>query len=328
MIKRQWLVVFMALTLPACGAGKFGATGPGGGGDGDGDGDADTDADGDSDVDGDADADADVDADADADADSDADIPGAEPGNPVILYTDLATAPAGAWVTLYGHGFGAPQGASTVTLGDRDVAGYVTWSDRMIEVRLPGDASAGDLRVRTTAGDSPPMPMGIHAGNLRFLSPGGGGGGDGSEGNPWTSFAQANAGAGPGDVVYVRGGNYTQIMDFDAIWSFYEVQGGEQGRPTAFVAYPGERVVLGDNANERCFNFYRGDGVAGPDWVVIAKFELRPGCLGVPLINMNHGRVVGNEVHGSARECHDGVIGLAGASDWKILGTTSTTTAT
>jgi hypothetical protein len=247
---------------------------------------------------------------------------GAAPGKPVILYTDLATAPRGAFVTLYGRRFGAVRGAGTVTLNNQPVASYVRWTDGMIEVTLPANAVTGHLRVRTAAGaDSPLMPLAIHTGNIYYLAANGNDSNAGTTtATPWRSFRKANDTLRPGDVLYVRGGSYTRIMDFDAIWSFYDVRDGAAGRPISFVAYPGETAVIGNNQNERCFNFYRGDGESGPDYIVIAKFVLRPGCLGVPVINMDHGRVVGNEVYGSARECHDGVIGLAGASDYKVLG--------
>lgn len=246
---------------------------------------------------------------------------GTDADRPAIFYQDLVTAPPGAWVTVWGRGFGAERGPGAVLIGDVGVSSYKRWTDRMIELQVPARARSGVLVVRTVQGDSPPVPFAVHQGNIYFVAKNGDDDHDGrSEGSAFRSFRRATNAAQPGDVVYVRAGAWTDVHDYDAIWSFYEARSGTPDRPIAFVGYPGEDAVLGDNRVERCFNFYRGDNARPLENIVIAKFKLRPGCLGVPLINVNGSRVVGNEVWGSSRECQDGVIGMANASGIKILG--------
>lgn len=246
---------------------------------------------------------------------------GSDANHPAVLYQDLVTAPVGAWVTLWGRGFGSVRGTSAVLIGDVGVSSYKRWTDRMIELQVPPRAHSGVIVVRTVAGDSPPVPFAVHAGNVYFVARNGDDDDDGrTEGSAFRSFRKATAAAQPGDVVYIRAGVWAEIHDYEAIWSFYEARSGTPDRPIAFVGYPGEDAILGNNVIERCFNFYRGDNARPLENIVIAKLKLRPGCLGVPFINVNGGRIVGNEVWGSAHECQDGVIGLANSSGCKILG--------
>ena len=227
----------------------------------------------------------------------------------------------GAWITLWGRGFGVERGNSAVLFGDVGVTTYKSWTDCMIELQVPARARSGVLLVRTVEGDSPPYPFRVHAGNLWFVARNGSDDRDGrTEATAFRTLPRVMQAAGPGDVVYVRGGTWAEVDDNDAVWAFYEARSGTPERPVAFVGYPGEAAVLGNNRVERCFSFYKGDNVRPLENIVIAKFKLRPGCLGVPLTNVNGARVVGNEIRGSNRECQDGVIGMANASGLKILG--------
>jgi len=99
------------------------------------------------------------------------------PGDPVIFFSDLASAPAGAYVTVWGRGFGSAQGSSSVTVGALAPARYLSWSDRMIELQVPSSATVGaaPLVVRTAAGDSPPLDFAVHQGRLFFVAADGNG---------------------------------------------------------------------------------------------------------------------------------------------------------
>ena len=64
--------------------------------------------------------------------------------NPRLLFTDLESGPnnggkdnLGAFITLYGEGFGAQRGGnSKVTIGGIEVAKYVSWGQAMVLVVL------------------------------------------------------------------------------------------------------------------------------------------------------------------------------------------------
>jgi hypothetical protein len=88
----------------------------------------------------------------------------------------------------------------------------------------------------------------------------------------------------------------------------------------AIVAYPGEKVVIGNNTMQRSFSLYRGDNGPNLDHLTIAKLDLRPSCDGIEIIKADHGRFVGNEVHGATDACSNGVVEAQGSSGWKILG--------
>ena len=62
---------------------------------------------------------------------------------PAIFYSDLESGPnkggernQGAYVTIYGKGFGSSQGSSFVTVGGGMVAAYPVWTDSRIAFQL------------------------------------------------------------------------------------------------------------------------------------------------------------------------------------------------
>lgn len=253
-------------------------------------------------------------------------IMGAPPGAPVIFYTDLASAPANAYVTLWGKNFGTTQGASTVTLGGAPVGKIVSWSDGEIELQLSASPQAGDLVVGTAKGMSPGVPLGVHTGKLYFVSPSGSdaysgtlesaSGGDG----PFATLTKGRDALAPGDVLYVRAGQYTALDNFNAVLSLYVVPPGSADHPVAIVGYPGEKAILGDGSLARTFSLYTGDTGPALDYLVIAKLVMKPSCDGIELINGAHGRFVGNEISGAHDACSNGVVEAQGTSSWKIFG--------
>ena len=68
-------------------------------------------------------------------------------GNPRIFYSDLDSGPnsggeknGGAYVTIYGKGFGATQGASFVTIGAGRAVAYPVWTDSKIAFQIGASA--------------------------------------------------------------------------------------------------------------------------------------------------------------------------------------------
>jgi hypothetical protein len=58
---------------------------------------------------------------------------------PRIFFSDLESGPNaggqhnnGVWVTIWGKGFGATRGTSTVTIGGGEASDYPVWSDSKI----------------------------------------------------------------------------------------------------------------------------------------------------------------------------------------------------
>src|SRR6478609_818852 len=77
---------------------------------------------------------------------------------PRIFFSDLDSGPNiggqknhGVWVTIWGKGFGAERGASTVTIGGGAAAEYPIWTDSKITFQLGPRAKTGDIVVSVRA---------------------------------------------------------------------------------------------------------------------------------------------------------------------------------
>src|SRR6476619_3848923 len=77
---------------------------------------------------------------------------------PRIFFSDLDSGPNtggqknhGVWVTIWGKGFGAERGSSTVTIGGGAAAEYPIWTDTRITFQLGPSARTGDIVVSVRA---------------------------------------------------------------------------------------------------------------------------------------------------------------------------------
>src|SRR6476646_10654824 len=73
---------------------------------------------------------------------------------PSIFFSDLDSGPntggpknRGVWVTIWGKGFGAARGSSTVTIGGGAAAEYPIWTDTKITFQLGSRAKTGPIVV-------------------------------------------------------------------------------------------------------------------------------------------------------------------------------------
>src|SRR6476646_8515881 len=101
----------------------------------------------------------------------------AQSATPRLFYSDLESGPntggqnnSGAFVTLWGKGFGASQGTSSVTVGGGAVAAYELWSDSTIIVQLGAGERTGDIFVTVGSAASNGVPFTVRAGNIFFVS--------------------------------------------------------------------------------------------------------------------------------------------------------------
>src|SRR5712671_5156045 len=77
---------------------------------------------------------------------------------PRIFFSDLESGPNtggqnnhGVWVTIWGKGFGAERGKSTVTVGGGEAADYPIWTDTKITFQIGPAAKTGDIVVSVRA---------------------------------------------------------------------------------------------------------------------------------------------------------------------------------
>jgi hypothetical protein len=231
---------------------------------------------------------------------------------PAIFYTDLAKGPnsggengGGAYVTIFGAGFGASQGQ--VTVGGGAAHGYKQWTDKKIVVQLGASSTSGNIVVRDAAGEtSNGLPFTVQAGRVQFATT--------------SNFASMVRSVQAGDVVYLRAGNYSGRYG-TTTWGNRSVVLGSWASNVAYVAYPGEAVTIGN------FNFTDGNGMANN--ATVANMTIRgswdaisgghyweteeSGATGV--------RIVNNDCSGNygSDNTMNGIINLGG-DGWKVLG--------
>jgi IPT/TIG domain len=239
-----------------------------------------------------------------------------------IFFTDLVSGPntggengKGAFVSIYGNGFGATQGQSSVTIGGGAADNYPIWTDTRITCQLGSAAKTGNLVVNVAGkGASNGVPFTVRAGNIYFVSSGGNDGNDGSFAKPWKTIPKAKDSLAAGDIAYIgtRAGDQvsqTTLYNYNATLSIEHNDGTNSGTaaaPKALVVYPGATATVGVTSGvER--------GILVPaingqfDYWVIAGFTVRGAVEGFDLEGENTGwRIVGNDI-----SCPNGT-GLSG----------------
>jgi hypothetical protein len=236
-------------------------------------------------------------------------LAGAADAAPRLFFTDLESGPAsggegglGVFVTIYGEGFRANRGSSTVTFGGQEVARYVLWGEDDGPRRLdrvvvqPGPAVASGPIVVTVGGvASNPLPFTVRSGGVYFVALNGNDGFPGTFEQPWLTVTHAKEQLGNGDVAFIRDG-VTQTAE-DAYGAALSIEAsGADGLPRALVAYPGALATVGSTALEFGVRV-PNNGQATTDWVV-AGLHLRGwvAALAVEGGGPRRWRVVGNDI--------------------------------
>src|ERR1700727_776322 len=104
----------------------------------------------------------------------------AQTAPPRIFFSDLESGPNvggksnnGAWVAIWGKGFGAERGASTVTVGGGAAVAYPVWTDSQIIFQLGPAAKTGNIVVNVRGKDgaaSNGVPFTVRAGKIYFVA--------------------------------------------------------------------------------------------------------------------------------------------------------------
>lgn len=181
----------------------------------------------------------------------------AQSAPPRIFFSDLESGPnaggqngKGAWVTVWGKGFGATQGTSTVSVGGGLVDNYPVWSDGKITFQLGPGAATGNMVVNVAgSGVSNGLPFTVRAGNIFFVASNGNDANAGSFIAPWKSIVKAKNTIAAGDIAYLENGVTQTTEDIFTAYLSMDKQGssnsGTAAAPKALVAYPGATVIIG-----------------------------------------------------------------------------------
>ncbi len=259
----------------------------------------------------------------------------AEPGGPRLFFTDLESGPVaggeddlGVFVTLYGEGFRADRGESTVTLSGAEVAVYRAWGENnapargmdRIVIQLGPDNASGDLVVTVGGVPSNPLAFEVRPGRIYFVSPSGTDDADGSFSTPWASVPHARSSIGPGDTVYLMDG-VAQTTEDNSSAALALEAGGEPGRPTAFVAYPGAHPVIGSTDLEFGTRIPNNPETYASHWV-FAGLTLRGlvSVLDIGGSGSNDWRIIGNDISCPRGDGQTGCFAAALASQILFYG--------
>src|SRR5580765_3669583 len=251
--------------------------------------------------------------------------------SPRIFFSDLESGPNiggqnnhGVWVTIWGKGFGAARGKSTVTIGGGEAAGYPIWTDTKITFQLGPAAKTGDIVVSVRAAGEKTrsefaprsgngLPFVVRPGKIYFVAVNGSDHHSGSFDAPWRSIIHAKNKLSAGDVAYIKDGVAQSSEDsFTAYVSMDRDGGSNSGKPDApkaLVAYPGARVTIG-KAHGLDYGIRTPNIPAREDWWVISQLHIVGGKQAIDMGGTGW-KIVGNDI-----ECPggDGQVGCVEAS--------------
>lgn len=258
---------------------------------------------------------------------------------PRLLFTDLTSGPGeggqddlGVFITLFGEGFGATRGNSTVTIGGQEVARYVTWGEDnavargldMIVVQPGPAAHSGEIVVTVANQISNSLPFTIRDGHIYFVIPEASNASDVNSGTfeqPFQTIYAARHTMQSGDVTYVKGGTLSSSDPDNPGWDTILLlspgvdANGTADRPVAWVGYPGDPPLLVGSSPLR-----RGIRMEEAlEHYVISNLEFTDVAGNLQLSGSHH-RAVGNYLHDDVHS-EGAVIGISGeTSDIKMYG--------
>ncbi|MGH9634739.1 MAG: IPT/TIG domain-containing protein, partial [Candidatus Angelobacter sp.] len=226
-------------------------------------------------------------------------VPLARAAQPTAIFTDLQSGPnaggqnnEGAIVTIYGFGFGATRGSSTLTIGGAAPAAYLLWSDNKISFQIGNSAITGNIIVNLAGvGASNAMPFTVRSGRIFFVAPGGSDANAGSFTAPWATVKHAKNSAQAGDIIYLMNGvNETGLDGSSATLAI--AKSGSSGLPIALVAYPGATATIGSATGQP----YGVRTTATSSYWVLAGINLRGAFSALTVANSSAWWVIGSDI--------------------------------
>ena len=249
---------------------------------------------------------------------------------PRLFFSDLESGPntggengKGAWVTVWGKGFGATQGTSTVTVGGGLVAGYPVWSDGKITFQLGSAAVTGNIVVNVAgAGASNGLPFTVRAGNIFFVASTGNDANAGSATAPWKTVIKAKNTIAAGDIAYLKDGVTQTTEDTFTAYLSMDKQGadnsGTAAAPKALVAYPGATVTIGV-AGGLHYGIRTPNIGVNEDYWVISQLHIIGGTQAMD-IGGTGWRIIGNDMQCPGADDQVGCFEMSGGNQARFYG--------
>ncbi len=249
-----------------------------------------------------------------------------------LLFTDLLSGPNqggengdGVFVTLFGRGFGASRGTSTVTVGGAEVRRYLSWADTQIAIQLGSANPSGPIVVRTAAGDSVGLPFTVRSGAIRCASPTGSDSASGAFGACWRTWRHAVTSIQAGDTLYFLDG-FSQTTDDGTGWNAaaalnvgWNSVSGTPTHPVALVAYPGAVVTIGSvSGPDHGIRLVEQDGVLNS--YVFSGLRVRAAVGAMSVYGGDDYRIVNNDISSPNTHSQSGCFSAAIATHVVFLG--------
>ncbi|HSE43002.1 MAG TPA: choice-of-anchor Q domain-containing protein [Acidobacteriota bacterium] len=259
--------------------------------------------------------------------------------DPVLFFTDITSGPRtggkdnlGAFISIYGEGFGAQRGRSIVTIGGKKVARYVTWGENngvardldMIVVQPGRNVRTGNIVVKVNGKRSNPLPFTVRTGKIYFVikdAPNASDTNRGTYAEPFETPYRRSGEMKAGDIVYIKGGTFDTLdpryPGWDCAICFFldNDPNGTANSPVAWIGYPGDPPVIGAPSPMRR-SLFVDDTI---QHYVFANIEFTH--YGAPLeLRGDFHRIIGNYAHDGIYS-NSGTIGISGNSaHYKIYG--------
>lgn len=226
-------------------------------------------------------------------------IPLARAAQPTAIFTDLLSGPnaggqnnQGAIVTIYGFGFGATRGSSTLTVGGASPAAYLLWSDRKVSFQLGNSAVTGSIVVNVAGvGSSNAMPFTVRPGRIFFVATTGSDANAGSFSAPWATVRHAKNTAQAGDTIYLMNGVNETSLDASSA-TLAVAKSGSSGLPIAIIAYPGASATIGSATGQQ----YGIRTTGASNYWLLAGINLRGGFSALTVASSSNWRVIANDI--------------------------------
>src|SRR5215472_13970161 len=224
----------------------------------------------------------------------------AQAAGPQIITSDLQSGPnsggannKGAVVTIYGFGFGATRGTSTVTVGGVNADNYPQWSDTKVSFQLGNAAVSGNIVMKVGGAASNAVPFTVRSGKIYFVSPTGADTNAGTFTAPWHGVVKAKNTAVAGDIIYLLNGvNETGLDSSSSNATLALAKSGTASLPIAIVAYPGATATIGSSTGS---SYGIRTTAAANNWV-LAGLTLRGAHSALTVTNSSNWRVVGSDI--------------------------------